>query len=167
MRTARISVVLLSVAVCAHAETIYRYLDDKGGVTYTNIPTALPKKGVEKIEVPTSPSGGAVIPPAPAREGGTPTAKLRPGAPANFPKVDSETQRKRDQGRKQILEDELKTEQKLLEDAKKALTEGEGTRLGNERNYQKYLDRIQGLRDTVGLHEKNVEAIKKELNEAR
>jgi Domain of unknown function (DUF4124) len=164
MRTALISVILLGVAVCGHAETIYRYLDDKGGVTYTNIPSALPKKGVEKIEVPTSPSGGAVIPP---RENGAPTAKIRPGAPTNFPKVDSETQRKRDQGRKQILEDELKAEEKLLDDAKKALTEGEGTRLGNERNYQKYLDRIQGLRDTVGLHEKNVEAIRKELSQAR
>ena len=39
----------------------------------------------------------------------------------------------------------------------------EATRLGDERNYQKYLDRVQGLKDNVALHEKNVEALNKEL----
>jgi Domain of unknown function (DUF4124) len=151
----------VSVCACLRAETIYRYLDDKGGVTYTNIPTALPKKGVEKIEVPANAS------PAPSRDSAGPSARVKPAAPVNFPKVDSETQKKRDQGRRQILEDELKTEETLLGDAKKALTEGEATRLGNERNYQKYLDRVQALRDTVTLHEKNVDALKKELGNLR
>ena len=37
-------------------------------------------------------------------------------------------------------------------------------RLGDERNYQKYLDRIQGLKDNVALHERNVDALRKEIS---
>lgn len=148
----------LSLAALARAETIYRYLDDNGGVTYTNIPSSLPKKGVEKIDIPTPPNS-ALIPAPP-----TPGTRPKPSAaPANFPKVDRDTQRQRDQSRRQILQDELESESKLLDEAKKALAEGEATRKADERNYQKYLDRVQKLKDTVTLHTKNVDALKKEI----
>ncbi|MBA2689915.1 MAG: DUF4124 domain-containing protein, partial [Burkholderiales bacterium] len=80
------------------------------------------------------------------------------------PKVDGKTQRNRDEVRKKILQDELKAEEKALVESAAALKEGEATRLGDERNYQKYLDRVQRLKDTVALHEKNVAAIRKELS---
>ncbi|MFX9665274.1 hypothetical protein ABTO78_21685, partial [Acinetobacter baumannii] len=70
----------------------------------------------------------------------------------------------RDSERRRILEAELDTETKNLEAARKALTEGEAVRLGDERNYQKYLDRIQGLKDNVALHERNVDALRKEIS---
>jgi hypothetical protein len=157
VRTSALAIVLCLVTGPVAAETIYRYLDDKGGVTYTNIPSAVPKKGVEKIDIPTPPRSGGPS---------SPTAKLRPNAPSpsDFPKVDTKTQRKRDESRKQILADELNSEDKLLADARKALAEGESSRQGDEKNYQKYLDRVQKLKDTVTLHEKNVDALKKELS---
>ncbi len=139
------------------AETIYRYLDDRGGVTYTNIPSALPRKGVEKINVPIPPVGDVRLPPAPG-------LKVKPPPPINFPKVDSQTQRKRDQSRKQILDDELKAEVQSLDAAKNALREAEAVKLGADKNHQKYVERLQGFKEQVSLHEKNVDALKKEIS---
>ena len=132
-------------SLAAHAE-IYKQVDDKGHVTYSNVPT----KGATKLDLePLS-----VIPAPKPKAAAT---------PAGFPKVDSETQKKRDDTRQKLLEDELAGEQKLLAEAQKALKEGEAVRLGSEHNYQKYLDRIQKLKDNVTLHEKNIEALNKEL----
>jgi hypothetical protein len=140
-------VVLLSAALSLPVQAeIYKYVDENGRITYSNIP----KKGAKKLD----------LEPLTTVPGGKPQA----ATPPNFPKVDAGTQKKRDDSRRKILEEELATEEKALADAKKALTEGEGVRLGDERNYQKYLDRIQKLKDEVALHEKNVEALKKELS---
>ncbi|MEO5860910.1 MAG: DUF4124 domain-containing protein [Burkholderiales bacterium] len=142
------------------AETIYRYLDDRGGVTYTNIPSGLPRKGVEKIHVPIPPPADIRLPPAPVM-------KVKPNPPVNFPKVDSQTQRKRDLSRKQILDDELKAEQQSLDAAKKALSEAEAVKIGADKNHQKYIERMQGFKEQVSRHEKNVDALKKEISGLR
>ncbi len=83
--------------------------------------------------------------------------------PANFPRVDPETQRLRDDTRRQILEDELNAEVKSLAHARAQLAEQEAVRNGNERNYQKVLDRLQPYQETVERHERNVMALQKEL----
>lgn len=153
-------VVSLLLISSARAETIYRYLDDRGGVTYTNIPSALPRKGVEKINVPIPPPSDTRLPPAPV-------VKIKPSPPINFPKVDSQTQRKRDLSRKQILDDELKAEEQSLDVAKKALREAEAVKLGTDKNHQKYVDRLLGLKEQVSLHEKNVDALRKEISGLR
>lgn len=130
---------------------IYKYVDENGRVTYSNAPL----KGARKLNLePLS-----TVP--------TSKPKATGATPAGFPRVDGETQRKRDDTRRQVLEDELAAEEKQLAEARKALAEGEAVRLGDERNYQKYLDRIQGLKDNVTLHEKNVAALKKELSGLR
>ena len=53
---------------------------------------------------------------------------------------------------------------KSLQQAKAELSEQEQTRGGDERNYQRVLDRLQKYKDEVGQHEKNLEALKKELS---
>lgn len=138
---------LLALAFPAGAE-IYKFVDENGRVTYTNIP----KKGAKKLDV-----------------GGADAARNRANAgPSSFPKVDSQTQKKRDDMRKQILEDEMATEQKALADAHKALKEGEAARLPDETNNpQKYLERVKKLRSNVTRHEQNIDALKKELAEFR
>ncbi len=62
-----------------------------------------------------------------------------------------------------ILESELKTEQDALDKAQKDLAAQEDVRYGNERNYAKVLERLQPYKDNVELHQKNVEALKREL----
>ncbi len=136
--------VTLALAAGPAGAEIYKYVDDEGRVTYTNVP----RKGAKKLDIEV---------------GSAPKSRSNPG-PANFPRVDSQTQRARDDMRRKILQDELASEEKSLADARLALKEGEATRLPDEaRNPQKYQDRIQRLRETVARHERNIAALKKEL----
>jgi Domain of unknown function (DUF4124) len=149
MKTHLFFALLLLTAGSAQAD-IYKLVDENGHVTYSNVPMNGAKKIVmEPIQT---------VPPTKVKE----VATVQP-TPGNFPKVDGATQRNRDASRKKILEDELKAEEKLLGDAKQALTEGEAERRGDERNYAKYQERVQKLKDTVAQHEKNIAALKKEM----
>ena len=94
--------------------------------------------------------------------GPAPLAK-QDARPADFPRVDPETQRRRDETRRKILENELQAEQKSLADAKVKLAEQESIRNGDERNYQKVVDRLMPYQETVDRHERNVMALQKEL----
>lgn len=92
-----------------------------------------------------------------------PPVRAPQATPPSYPKVSSDTQKERDDTRRQILEEELAAEERSLEDARKALAEQDAVRLGNERNYQKKLDRLKPFQDKVEQHERNVEALKKEI----
>lgn len=130
---------------------VYKCVDAEGHVTYTN--DKVQARGCKTLatDVPVSA--------APAAPGKPPAASS-----AGFPKVSADQQKARDGDRRRILESELQTEQAGLEKARKALSEAESIRLGDERNYQKYLDRVQPFRDEVALHERNIEALRKELS---
>ena len=134
----------------AHADTLYKCIDDTGVVLYTNQKGGGRNCAVLSRDQPVSTYAAPKQPP-------------RSVTPGDFPRVDNDTQKGRDTDRRRILEQELATEQQSLEQAKKDLAEGEAIRLGNEKNYQKYLDRVQALKDNVALHERNVEALKREM----
>ena len=87
--------------------------------------------------------------------------------PKDFPKVDGNTQRQRDAERRRILDHELASEQKLLDQARRELVEQESQRLGSERNYQRVLDRLEPYKKKVKLHEDNVASLRRELNITR
>jgi hypothetical protein len=146
MKTKLLIFISLFLCQAAHAE-IYMSVDENGRKTYTNFP----KKGAKKLNLEPPSTIAAPKPRAPTT------------TPPGFPRVDGETQKQRDGTRRSILEQELATERNLLDEARKALAEGESTRQGDERNYQKVLDRVQPLKDNITLHEKNVDALNKEL----
>lgn len=160
-----LAVCLMLAAGIAQAATVYRYVDANGNVTFTNVPL----KGAQPMKLPGLSSysnrnaeGQGSSAPAPQ------PAAPAPRAPTAYPSVDPSTQRQRDGSRQQILQQELANEQKALEAAQKALTEGRATRNGDEtRNYQKYLDRVQRLQDAVTDRQKNVEALQRELGQAQ
>ena len=66
-----------------------------------------------------------------------------------------------------ILEQELANEEQLLNQAKKELAEQESTRLGNERNYQRVLERLEPYKKKVALHESNIANLRKEMSSLR
>jgi hypothetical protein len=151
----------LSAFTPAASAVLCKYVDDNGHVTYSDSSV----KGAKKstcFEAPPVPQPPA--PPPPQSERSAPSSNAT--APG-LPNVDPATQRRRDDSRRKILEDELAVEERSLAEARKALSEGEATRLGSERNYQRYLDRIQGLKDRVTQHERNVSALKQELSNLR
>ena len=84
--------------------------------------------------------------------------------PAGFPRVDPETQKGRDGVRKKVLTDELATEEKLLAETRVAYADGAPAPLPEERaDAERYRARISRLRQSMTVHEKNIEALKKEL----
>ncbi len=151
---------LVTATPGAHA-VLCKYVDDSGHVTYSDSPVKGAKQSscFEAPPVPTPPPPRAGTP--------SPPQSAVPAPQGGLPNVDPATQRKRDDSRRKILEDELAAEEKSLAEARKALSEGEATRLGGERNYQRYIDRIQGLKDRVAQHERNVGALRQELSNLR
>lgn len=138
---------------------VFKCVDDEGRVTYTN---AKAGKGCTALsqDLPVS-----SVPSA------SPQKKPAPGA---FPKVDGETQRARDNDRRKILEDELAAEQKSLDQAKKELADAESDPEtfrrkggGTGRNVAAYEEKVKPLQDKVSLHERNIEALKKEIGNLR
>ena len=96
-----------------------------------------------------------------------PQAKSRKKTSSEFPSIDRDTQRKRDDERRTILEQELAAEQKRLDAARGQMEEQQSVRLATERDYQRYLDRVQPFRDSVENHERNIQAIQSELDNLR
>ncbi|MGB9093198.1 MAG: DUF4124 domain-containing protein [Gallionella sp.] len=143
--------VLCICPMLAHAD-IYKAVDENGHVTYSSTPL----KGGKRIYLqPLS----TMMPPANVQ------------GPAGFPRVDSETQRGRDDTRRKILQDELNSEEKLLAAAQQNLRDGEanpevfkGADGRTYRNVAKYNDKIKQLSDQVDLHQQNVDALKTELS---
>jgi hypothetical protein len=117
------------------------------------------------------PGGGGAGAPGPVsapakRSGGAPSVAT--STPSSFPRVDPQTQRGRDDVRRKVLADELATEEKLALDARTAYADGAPAPLPDERtDAEKYRARIAKLRQAVNIHEKNVEALKKELAAVR
>jgi chromosome segregation ATPase len=94
-------------------------------------------------------------------------AKSTP-TPAGFPKVDADTQKSRDETRRKVLSEELAAEEKLLAAARATYANGAPVPLAEEQaNAEKYRERIARLRQSVALHERNIEALRKELGSTR
>ena len=78
-------------------------------------------------------------------------------------KVDPVAQRARDSDARRILEDELKTEEGRLAAMQKDFNNGEPERQGDEKNYQKYLDRVNELRASVARKQSDIAALRREI----
>jgi len=149
--------VIAVLCVCpslAQAE-IYKGVDANGHVTYSSTPI----KGGKRI----------ILEPLSTMD---PATKGMSGESAeNFPRVDREMQKRRDDTRYLILQNELVAEEKALKEAKEKLQEGKenpevfkGAGGKTYRNVAKYEGKIKVLTEQVDLHQKNVEALKTELS---
>ena len=137
----------LLLPFAATANTLYKCTDESGVTLYTNQKTAQKNCTVLSYQP---------LPPAPAAAGTKPRASATP-TPADFPRVSGSEQKSRDGDRRAILDKELANESQNLEKAKKTLFDAGA----------QPPDKLQPLRDTVALHERNIEALKKELGNLR
>jgi hypothetical protein len=156
------ALLLLLLAGCgavAHAADtiIYKCVDEHNRIEFTDTL----KRGCKVLDIP-----GSI--PAPAARRASARAAAAPAAtPADFPKVDGAQQRARDDDRREILNDELRSEEKKLAELRREFNNGEPERQGNERNYAKYQDRVAQMRDSIGRAEKNIDALKREIANIR
>lgn len=154
-----VSTACAAAALAAHAQSseIWMCVDAEGQKTFQNVGTG---KGCKRMDVgPVLTVPASRYPQRAAKEADTQAAVT----PANFPRVDRETQRSRDSDRKRVLEDELKAEEDKLTRLKVEYNSGEPERRGDERNFALYAERVQRLRDDVARAESNVNALRREI----
>jgi DNA polymerase III delta prime subunit len=137
----------------AAAQTIYKCVDENGGTLISN--TRINKECKAVVSTPETAM------PAPAR----PRSAAANPTPADFPRVNEDAQKARDNDRKLILEQELSGEQRNLEQAKRDLSEQENLR--QPPSATAGVDRLAPYRDRVAQHERNIAAIQKELGGLR
>ena len=96
------------------------------------------------------------------------TVKPRPAAASAVrgegSKVSATDQRARDSDARRILETELRREEERLAALKKDYNSGEPDRQGDERNYQKYLDRVAEMKAGIQRKESDIASIKREID---
>lgn len=145
-----------------HAQSVtYRCVDPSGRSTYTNVKEEMTgrKCTVVSREVSVVPAQKIAAPPAKPASG---------AAKATGERVDTNTQRSRDDTRRKILQEELDTAEKRLFESRQKLAEQDSIRSGEERLIpQKALDRIKPYRDEVERQEQNVTSLKRELSNLR
>ena len=139
----------MSAAAAIAQATTYRCVDASGRSTYTNIQeeTSGKKCTVVSREISVVPADRA-----------TSSAAAKPPAPNTASRAND---------RRKILEEELDGEQKRLGEARQKLTEQQGIRSGDEKNFQRVLDRLKPFAEVVERHEKNVEQLRRELTRIR
>jgi hypothetical protein len=86
-----------------------------------------------------------------------------PAATGSGVRVDPNAQRARDSDARRILENELKTEQDRLAAMQKDFNNGQPERLGDEKNFQKYIDRVADMRAAIARKETDIAAIQREI----
>jgi hypothetical protein len=171
--------------------TIYKHVDESGRTTYSN----KPMKGATVLDLePLTTLPGQPIPVslphakavATLERVDTPKLEAKQAIAGPVPtlaSVEPQVQRRRDNDRRRILEEELQREEQTLTEARASITQEQQnpvliaavraaqqaadptpSQLVEIRNsVDKASGRIRGLQATVAEHEKNIEALKKEL----
>jgi hypothetical protein len=133
-----ILILMLSNSLSYAGTSIYKYVDKDGNITFTNRRIS----NAQKISI-TSFSGDN---------------KQSSGSPSKSPRVKDTTQKERDVMRRQILEKELETEEKLFIDTQNFLL-----KISNTEESNHYQEKTVQLKNKLFLHQRNITALKKEL----
>ncbi len=149
----------LPMAAAAQAGSVYRcpgppvlYTDalsaeearDRGCRTIEGAPITI-------IQAP-KPRPAAASPPASASASRSGDSRIDPAA-----------QRQRDTDARRILEAELRREEERLAALRRDYNNGEPERRGDERNYQRYIDRVAEMKAGISRGESDVAALKREI----
>ncbi|SRR5258706_7945484 len=156
--TMRLAIFLLAAGVAGAAvaqNDIYVCEDADGHKSYQSSAD----KGCKRLTTPLVSVPAARLPVG----GANSRATEQRVAPTNFPRVDGETQRARDNDRRRILEDELRSEEDKLARLRTEYNNGTPERQGDERNFARYQERTQRLAEEVQRAESNVSSLRREL----
>ncbi|TXI18493.1 MAG: DUF4124 domain-containing protein [Nitrosomonas sp.] len=138
------SVVILLVLWTGLSQAgVYKHVDEKGNVTYSNVPSS----NAKKIDLPP-----IVVVPSPSVNSGEIEERI----------VKRRESMKLDEQREQ-LQNKISEEEKRLHEVKNEYKDGVPDRLGSERNYQRYLNRVERLREEINVRERNLTILRNEL----
>ncbi|PTN12983.1 DUF4124 domain-containing protein [Nitrosomonas aestuarii] len=141
----KIGFVLLLILLIGNATRalsgVYKQIDEHGNVTYSNVQL----NNAEKIDLPP-----IVVVPSVDAEG-----------------IDDRIRQRRENKiiteQRNALEEKIAEETERLERIKAEYQDGNPDRLGSERNYQRYLDRVERLKKEISLREANMRALQQQL----
>ncbi|MCP5243721.1 MAG: DUF4124 domain-containing protein [Burkholderiales bacterium] len=122
---------------------VYKQVDEQGNVTYSNVQT----RDAEQIDLPP-----LVVVPSVDSAGAENRIRQR-------------RENKIIKKQRQEIEQQISEETLVLENLKAEFKDGNPDRLGSERNYQRYLDRVDRLKKEIGFREANLQALQRQLNE--
>lgn len=120
---------------------VYKHIDERGNVTYSNIPSSNSKK----IDLPPI----VVIPSTDSGDIDDRIIKRRENA--------------RIEEQREQMQSKISEEENRLNEVKSEYKDGIPDRLGSERNYQRYLNRVERLREEISVREKNLNMLRNEL----
>jgi hypothetical protein len=141
------------------SETIWRCKDKNGHTHVTNLKDDTVGKDCRVIQRQRV----TVVSPGDLRNMGG-EGEQRKSGPSGRLKEDGAARASAKERQRQILEKELASETDLLAKARIALTEQESMRGGDERNFARVLERLKPYQDSVETHEKNVDSLKREID---
>jgi hypothetical protein len=188
----------LAVAASANAwaqSTIYKHVDESGRITYSNKPmkgatilelepiTILPAAPIPVVAVQGQPQRAVATLERTDHKSDMARPEIKSMPLPTLAAIEPQVQKKRDNDRRRILEDELQREEQSLTEIRGSLTQEQqnptliaAVRAAQQaadptpsqmvemrNNIDKASGRIRGLQATVVEHEKNIEALKKEL----
>jgi hypothetical protein len=148
-----LALLLVVPGAAALAEEMSVYYVCPGNV-FTNMLSAKEAQSrgckAREVQQPTTISGPKLRPPLAAGR----SSDMRVGAA---------DQKARDSDARRILTDELSKQEDKLAAMRKDYNDGQPERQGDERNYQKYLDRVAEMKASLARQESDVAAIRREL----
>jgi len=147
--------------VRAQSRDIYKCLDDDGRAVFQDHGRG---KACERVDI--FPVESVPVPRgrAPAAAASAATVTRATVSPANFPRVDGDTQRQRDVDRRRILEDEMRLEEERLARLRGDFNGGSPAPLADEtRGSTRYQERTHRLLDDIERSEANLASLRREL----
>ena len=147
----------LGFAAACPASGIHKLVDERGHIIFTNDPAR------NSRQTQSSKTASVISSHRNSTSTGSGTVSI---TNSNYPRVSKLQQDQRDSKRRQILAQELSNETRLLEDALKTINM---TQQKTEDNYlypyfaSGHFDILQ-LRNQAAAHERNIEALRMELN---
>ncbi len=122
---------------------VYKQVDEHGNTTYSNIRS----NSAEKVDLPP------II--------------MVPSADPNG--IDDRIMQRREnkiiREQRGELERRIAEESSQLEEIKSEYKDGNPDRLGSERNYQRYLNRVERLKNEISVREANLQALQHQLDD--
>ena len=159
----------------AHA-SVFKCVDANGNVTYTN------DRALARDCEPLNPDLPVSSIPPPSRTPAPPAPPAAKPSSRDFPRVAPGAQQQRDDSRRRILENELDAEEAALREAREKLEAEQERDAPEDRNVvrktadgrtyrsinlEKREERLEPYRNQVELHERNIEALEREISGLR
>jgi len=134
-------IVILSGYTVHAVSGVYKHIDEQGNVTYSNIRST----AAEEVDLPP-----LVVVPSIDAEG-----------------IDDRIRQRRENNiikeQRKEIENRIAEESAQLEMTRSEYKDGKPDRLGSERNYQRYLDRVERLKNEINGREMSLQALQREL----